>query len=60
MIWREVLIFFLAAAAFCSGVAAYLFAFHGEASIKDIGASAAAAVIGMYVGRYVEKGLIRG
>jgi hypothetical protein len=60
VIGRELLIFVLAVGAFSSGVAAYLFVFHGEASMKEIRASTAAAMIGMYFGRFVQKGLTRG
>ncbi len=58
MIWREIGIFALAFTAFASGVAAYLYAFHGEATPKDILSTGAAAVIGLYIGRYVERRLI--
>ncbi|WP_417321806.1 hypothetical protein [Erythrobacter aureus] len=57
---RELFIFVAAFAAFASTVAAYLAAFHGEASLKEILSTAFAAVIGLYVGRYVERRLING
>ncbi len=57
---RELFIFVVAFAAFASAVAAYLAAFHGEASLKEILSTAFAAVIGLYVGRYVERRLING
>ncbi|MBQ94476.1 hypothetical protein L5849_01685 [Erythrobacter sp. SN021] len=57
---RELFIFVAAFAAFASAVAAYLAAFHGEASLKEILSTAFAAVIGLYVGRYVERRLING
>ncbi|AXK42667.1 hypothetical protein [Erythrobacter aureus] len=57
---RELFIFVAAFAAFASAVAAYLVAFHGEASLKEILSTAFAAVIGLYVGRYVERRLING
>ncbi len=60
MIAREVFIFIAAFAAFASALAAYLFAFHGESSLKEILSTAFAAVIGLYVGRYVERRLING
>ena len=57
---RELFIFVAAFAAFASAVAAYLTAFHGEAPLKEILSTAFAAVIGLYVGRYVERRLING
>ena len=60
MIARELFIFVAALAAFASAVAAYLVAFHGESSLKEILSTAFAAVIGLYVGRYVERRLING
>ena len=57
---RELFIFVAAFAAFASAVAAYLAAFHGEASLKEILSTAFAAVICLYVGRYVERRLING
>jgi hypothetical protein len=57
---RELLIFVAAFAAFASAVAAYLAAFHGEASLKEILSTAFAAVIGLYAGRYLERRLING
>ena len=60
MILRELLIFIAAFAAFASGVAAYLAAFHGEASLKDVLSTAFAAVIGLYVGRYLQARMPHG
>lgn len=60
MILREIFIFVAAFAAFASAVAAYLLAFHGETSLKDILSTAAAAVIGLYVGRYLQTRLTHG
>ena len=60
MILRELSIFVLALAGFASGVAAYLAVFHGAATVKDVLSIGAAATIGLYVGRYVERGLARG
>ncbi len=60
MILRELFILVLALAGFASGVAAYLVVFHGAATVKDVLSIAAAATIGLYVGRYVERGLARG
>ncbi|MBO6526128.1 hypothetical protein [Erythrobacter sp.] len=57
---RELFIFVAAFAAFASAVAAYLAAFHGEASLKEILSTAFAAVIGLYVGRYLQHRLING
>lgn len=60
MILRELLIFIAAFAAFASAVAAYLLAFHGSSSLKEVLSTAFAAVIGLYVGRYIERRLING
>lgn len=60
VILREIFIFIAALAMFASAVAAYLAVFHGEANVKDILSTAIAAVIGLYLGRYLERRLIRG
>ncbi|MFB0611535.1 hypothetical protein [Aurantiacibacter poecillastricola] len=60
MILRELFIFVAAFAAFASAVAAYLAVFHGEATLKEILSTAFAAVIGLYVGRYIERRLADG
>ncbi len=60
MILRELFIFVAAFAAFASGVAAYLAVFHSDANLKDILSTAGAAVIGLYVGRYIERRLTNG
>ncbi len=60
MIPRELFIFIAAFAAFASAVAAYLTVFHGAASLKEILSTAFAAVVGLYIGRYVERRLING
>ena len=60
MILRELFIFVAAFAAFASAVAAYLVAFHGEASLKEVLSTAFAAVIGLYAGRYLERRLAHG
>lgn len=60
MILRELFILVAAVAAFASAVAAYLAAFHGEVSLKEILSTAFAAVVGLYAGRYLERRLIRG
>jgi len=60
MILRELFIIVAALAAFASAVAAYLAVFHGEAPLKDILSTAFAAVIGLYVGRYIERRLAHG
>ncbi|MGQ3099668.1 MAG: hypothetical protein CVT78_01040 [Alphaproteobacteria bacterium HGW-Alphaproteobacteria-17] len=57
---RELAIFVLVLAGFASAVAAYLAAFHGEVTMKEVVSTAFAATLGMYVGRYIERGLARG
>lgn len=60
MILREVFIFIAAFAAFASAVAGYLLAFHGSSSFKETLTTAFAAVVGLYVGRYLERRLTNG
>lgn len=60
MIGREIIIFIAAFAGFASLVAAYLAAFHGEISLKEILSTAFAAVVGLYAGRYLERRLRHG
>lgn len=60
MIVRELLILLLILAGFASAVAAYLFAFHGEVSVKDVASTSFTGLIGVYVGRWLQKGLARG
>lgn len=60
MIVREIAIFVLAFVGFASLVAAYLVAFHGEISLKEVLSTAFAAVIGLYAGRYLERKLRHG
>ena len=60
MILRELFIIIAAFAAFASAVAAYLLAFHGMVSVKEVLSTAFAAVVGLYAGRYLERRLIRG
>lgn len=60
MILRELFIFVAALAAFASAIAAYLAAFHGVSSLKEILSTAGAAVIGLYVGRYMQHRLNHG
>ena len=60
MILREAFILVLALAAFASAVAAYLAVFHGSATVKEVLSTAFAALIGFYVGRYLERRLHRG
>ena len=60
MILRELFIFVAAFAAFASATAAYLAAFHGEVTLKEVLSTAFAAVIGLYVGRYIERRLFNG
>ena len=60
MILRELFIIVAAFAMFASAVAAYAVAFHGAASLKEILSTAFAAVVGLYLGRYLERRLTRG
>ncbi len=60
VILREIFIFIAALAMFASAVAAYLAVFHGAASVKEVLSTAIAAVIGLYLGRYLERRLTRG
>ena len=60
MILRELFIIVAAFAAFASAIAAYLAAFHGEVTVKEVLSTAFAAVIGLYVGRYIERRLADG
>ncbi len=60
MILREIFIFIAAFAAFASAIAAYLAVFHGEVTLKEVLSTAFAAVIGLYVGRYIERRLADG
>jgi len=60
VIARELFIFIAAFAAFASAVAAYLVAFHGSLTVKEVLSTAFAAVIGLYAGRYLERRLARG
>ncbi len=57
---REFAILVLVLAGSASAVAAYLAAFHGEITIKEVVSTTFAATLGMYVGRYIERGLARG
>ena len=60
MIARDFFILVLAFAGFASAVAAYLLAFHGTVSAKEVVSTAFAATVGVYVGRYIERRLARG
>lgn len=60
MILRELFILLAALAAFASAVAAYLAVFHGAASLKEVLSTAFAALIGLYVGRYLQARLANG
>tara|TARA_E500000305_G_C3799859_1_gene133645 strand:- start:7 stop:192 length:186 start_codon:yes stop_codon:yes gene_type:complete len=60
VIARELFIFVAAFAAFASAIAAYLAAFHGSVTVKEVLSTAFAAVIGLYAGRYLERRLARG
>jgi uncharacterized membrane protein YfcA len=60
VIVREAVILMLVLAGFASAVAVYLLAFHGEVSVKEVGSTSFAGLIGVYVGRWLQKGLARG
>ena len=60
MILRELFIFILVLAGFASAVAAYLLAFHGTSTMKEVLSTAFAGTLGVYVGRYIERRLARG
>lgn len=60
MIVREIFIFIAAFAAFALAIAAYLAAFHGEVSLKEMLSTAFAAVVGLYAGRYLERRMNHG
>lgn len=60
MIAREIFIAIASFAAFASAVAAYLLAFHGEAQLKEVLSTAFAGTIGVFLGRYIERRLLRG
>lgn len=60
MIAREVMILAGALAGFISVVGVYLAVFHGEASLKETLSTAFAAIVGLYVGRALERKLSRG
>ena len=55
MILRELAIFALATVGFAGAVAAYLYAFHGAASMKEVLSTAFAGTLGIYVGRLIER-----
>jgi uncharacterized membrane protein YfcA len=44
---------------FASAIAAYLAAFHGAVTVKEVLSTAFAAVIGLYLGRYLQHRLIQ-
>ncbi len=60
MILRELFILVAAFAAFASAIAVYLAAFHGQVTMKEVLSTAFAAVIGLYVGRYLQARLSNG
>jgi hypothetical protein len=61
VILRELLIAVLAFSAFASAVAAYLFVFHpATASLKEVLSTAFAGMVGVFVGRWVERRMARG
>ena len=57
---RELFIFVLVLTGFASAVAAYLLAFHGTSTMKEVLSTAFAGTLGVYVGRYIERRLARG
>ena len=57
---RELIILLASIAGFCAVVAAYLGAFHGEVNLKEVLSTAFAAIVGLYVGRALERSLARG
>ena len=60
MILRELFIFIAALAAFASAVAAYLAAFHGQVTVKEVLSTAFAAIVGLYAGRFLQARLSNG
>ena len=60
MILRELFIFVAALAAFASAVAAYLAAFHGQVTVKEVLSTAFAAIVGLYAGRFLQARLSNG
>lgn len=60
MILREAIILIAATLGFAAAVSGYLTLFHGAASLKETLSTAFAAVIGLYVGRILERRLARG
>ncbi len=60
IVLRELFILVLIFAAFSSAVAAYLFAFHGTSSAKEVLSTAFAGTVGVYIGRFIERRMIRG
>ena len=57
---RELFILLASIVGFSAAVAAYLAAFHGEISVKEVLSTVFAAIIGLYVGRGLERRLARG
>ncbi|MDP3906058.1 hypothetical protein [Novosphingobium sp.] len=57
---REVLIFVAVFAAFASAVAAYLYAFHGTSSPKEVLSTAFTGTVGVALGRLLERRMARG
>ena len=55
VILRELAIFFLATVGLAGAVAAYLYAFHGAASTKEVLSTAFAGTLGIYAGRLIER-----
>ena len=60
MILREALILVAVLAAFASAVSAYLLAFHGTFSLKEVLSTAFAGALGVYLGRWIERRMARG
>jgi len=59
VILRELAIFLLASVGFAGAVAAYLYAFHGAASMKEVLSTAFAGTLGIYAGRWIERRVAR-
>jgi uncharacterized membrane protein YfcA len=60
VIVREALLLILVLAGFMTAVSTYLFAFHGAVSPKEVASTSFAGLVGVYVGRLMQKGLARG
>lgn len=60
MILREAAIYLAVFAAFASAVAAYLYAFHGTTSAKEVLSTAFTGTVGVALGRMLERRMARG